>query len=104
MIFQSSKSPTKPTENDDERFEKLFSRSFQLEQDELIAKNFTPVDTLTSKYEAVSKEGKMAAEGERDETKTEEQKGLTMAIVLMNGCVSHSVDCVTCMCTCKYSP
>ena len=81
MIFQS-KSPAKPAENDDERFEKLFSRSFQLEQDELSAKNYTAVDTLTSKYEAISsREGRTGGEGEGDRTETREPKGVMIAIV-----------------------
>ena len=84
MMFQA-KSPSKPTEDDDERFEKLFSRSFQEQQEELNSKNFKAVDTLTSKYQAVNKEGK-AAEEEGSGTKTEEQKGFDPSFFGLCGC------------------
>ena len=50
---------------DDERLDRVFSRSYQQEQDELKARNYRAVDTLTSKYQAVSREAGMAEEAER---------------------------------------
>ncbi len=50
-------------ESEDKRLDDLFSQSFQREQDLLQAKNYRPVDTLSVKLQAVSKEAEEKTSG-----------------------------------------
>ena len=58
-------------ENEEDRLEKLLSRSYQQEADEESIRNFKPVDTLTDKYHAVLGERREEERGRRKSRRDE---------------------------------
>ena len=67
MLTTSSNKYNPLGESDEDRLEKLFSRSYQQETEEQKIRDNRPVDTLSDKYQAVLEGQKQGERGKKEE-------------------------------------